>query len=257
MKYMGSKSRVAKPISAILNRCIYNNNIHTYIEPFVGGANMIDHVICDIRKGSDLNPYLIALFQHLQSGGELLEEVPRSLYSEVREKYKSGVYENWYVGNVGFLASFNGRWFDGGYAQTGIEHTKRGDRVRNYYQESKANLLAQMPSISDVLFSVCDYRELELPAEQCVIYCDPPYSNTKQYANALGFDYAEFWEIMREWSKKHYVFISEENAPEDFKGVWAQVVTRSIKATDKSRSTELLVSYEQGKYFAEGGVACD
>lgn len=40
MKYMGSKSRVAKYIVPILQRCIDDNNITTYIEPFSGGAVM-------------------------------------------------------------------------------------------------------------------------------------------------------------------------------------------------------------------------
>lgn len=37
MKYMGSKSRVAKYIVPILQQCIDDNNITTYIEPFSGG----------------------------------------------------------------------------------------------------------------------------------------------------------------------------------------------------------------------------
>ena len=37
MKYMGSKSRIAKYIAPILQECIDSNNVTTYIEPFVGG----------------------------------------------------------------------------------------------------------------------------------------------------------------------------------------------------------------------------
>ena len=36
MKYMGSKSRIAKYIVPILQKCIDDNNITTYIEPFAG-----------------------------------------------------------------------------------------------------------------------------------------------------------------------------------------------------------------------------
>ena len=45
MKYMGSKSRHAKEIiNIILYDCMKNSNIKytTWIEPFVGGANVID-----------------------------------------------------------------------------------------------------------------------------------------------------------------------------------------------------------------------
>ena len=37
---MGSKSRIAKDIMPIIQKCIYDNKIDTYIEPFVGGSNM-------------------------------------------------------------------------------------------------------------------------------------------------------------------------------------------------------------------------
>lgn len=41
MKFMGSKARLAKDLSPIMNDIIEKENIQTYIEPFVGGANMI------------------------------------------------------------------------------------------------------------------------------------------------------------------------------------------------------------------------
>lgn len=47
MKYMGSKARLSKDISPIINNLIKENNINTYIEPFVGGANMIEHIECE------------------------------------------------------------------------------------------------------------------------------------------------------------------------------------------------------------------
>lgn len=89
MKYMGSKSRIVKDIVPIIQRCIDDNNLETYIEPFVGGCNVIDKIRCPARYGSDLNRYLIALFNHLKNGGRLLSEVSREIYSEVRANYKS------------------------------------------------------------------------------------------------------------------------------------------------------------------------
>lgn len=41
---MGSKSRIAKDIVPIIQKCIDDNNLETYIEPFVGGANVIDKI---------------------------------------------------------------------------------------------------------------------------------------------------------------------------------------------------------------------
>lgn len=244
MKYMGSKSRIAKHIVPIIQECIDRNQIDTYIEPFVGGANVIDKIKCENKYGSDNNKYLIALLQRAKNKEPLLHEVPRELYNDVRSNQDNEKYDDWFVGNVGFLASYNGRWFDGGYAKAGYEKTKNGQRYRDYYQEAKRNILKQADSLVDTWFLHKDYREWN-ELENCVIYCDPPYANTKQYANSLKFDYGEFWDTMRKWSKNNIVLISEQNAPDDFGYIWRQEVSRSIKANDKSRSVEKLFTYKK------------
>ena len=58
------------------------------------------------------------------------------------------------------------------------------------------------------------------------------------------FNYEEAWDIMRQWSEKNIVLISELSAPEDFECIWQQEVSRSIKATDKSRAVEKLFIYK-------------
>jgi len=57
IKYLGSKSRIAKHIVPILQKEIDDNNINTYIEPFCGGCNLVDKIECDRRiKPSQLKP---------------------------------------------------------------------------------------------------------------------------------------------------------------------------------------------------------
>ena len=248
---MGSKSRIAKHIVPIIQEYVEKNGIKKYVEPFVGGCNIIDKIKCDKRYGSDKNKYLIALLKHVMHGGELYDEVSKELYDKARTAYNNGdtsEFENWEIGNIGFLASFNGRWFDGGYAKTVYEKTNNGLRLRNYYEEAKNNLLEQAYDLYGTIFFTCDYREcIKLPFDSdTMIYCDPPYNNVKQYANATKFDYDEFWDTMRKWSKYSIVLVSEQNAPDDFECIWEQEVSRSINVGNKIRSTEKLFKYKGG-----------
>lgn len=56
MKYMGSKSRIAKDIVPIIQSYINNNDIDMYIEPFVGGANVIDKIKCNKKNWLRFKP---------------------------------------------------------------------------------------------------------------------------------------------------------------------------------------------------------
>lgn len=247
MKYMGSKAKIAKDILPFIDYCISTQSVTKYVELFMGGCNMLDKVQGIERYGSDYTKYLVALFEHLRSGGKLYDTVSYDLYADVRSKYKTdaNTYTDWQVGNGGFLASYNGRWFDGGYAKSGIE--KGTERYRDYYQEAKRNIESQIEQLKDVHFAVLDYKDYEPKGDE-LLYLDPPYANTKQYANAMAFDYDLFWEKVRNWSKDNYVLISEESAPEDFKILWEKGVTRSINAVNKMSKTERLYTYEKGKY---------
>lgn len=143
IKYMGSKSRITKYIVPIIQSYINENHINTYIEPFVGGANVIDKIKCPTRIGYDLNKYLIALFRHIQKNGLLYNAVPKELYDMARNAVKSGdtsQFEDWQIGNIGFLASYNGRWFDGGYAKSGSKVSlKRKHETFDKYNNISTN----------------------------------------------------------------------------------------------------------------------
>lgn len=114
MKYLGSKNQIAKSIVPILQKCIDDNNITTYIEPFVGGANIIDKIECDNKIGSDTNKYLIALLNQLKKDPSLFpEEFSREHYQDVKDDYKNNgtKYSDWYKGLVGFCGAFRGKFF--------------------------------------------------------------------------------------------------------------------------------------------------
>lgn len=242
---MGSKSRIAKYIVPIIQKYIDDNNAQYYYEPFLGGANIIDKIKCENRIGSDLNKYLIALLNRAKDKQPLYDEVSKELYDKARTAFynnDNSQFEDWQIGCIGFLASYNGRGFSGGYAKPGYEKTKNGERYRDYYQEAKRNILAQADSLQGISMFPADYRELynTYNFKNMVVYCDLPYKNTKQYENSHNFDYNEFWNTMREWSRNNTVLISELEALDDFTCIWEQEVSRSIKSTDKSKATEKL-----------------
>jgi len=243
---MGSKAKTAKFIVPIIQQRIEESGSRIYMEPFAGGCNVIDKISAKYRVASDKNEYLIALFKYLQVGGELPEKVTREEYNAVREDYNAGggKFPQWYIGAVGFLASYNGRFFDGGYS--GVRETKCG--TRDYYRESRNNILQQMRQggVFGIDFRAGDYRGYA--PEGCVIYCDPPYEYAKWYRNAQRFDYGEFWRIMREWSRCNIVLVSGLSAPDDFKTIWEKEVDRSIKATEHFRATEKLFMWEGRGY---------
>lgn len=238
MKYMGSKSRIKKEILPILQDIIETNKIETYIEPFCGGCNVIDDIIAKNRIASDLSEPLIELFKHIKNGGGLLDEVTKELYDDVRKNKDNDKYPKWIIGNVGYLASYNGRYFDGGYAKT---LTSKTGKVRNYYDEAKRNIEKQIEKIKGVDFENKDYSFYEKEnIEKALIYCDIPYKGTKQYSTSKNFDYQKFYEWARAMSEKNIIIISEENMPNDFECIWSQEITRTQDNNKRTKSIEKL-----------------
>ena len=250
MKYMGSKARIAKHILPIILKD--RKPEQYYVEPFVGGANIIDKVNGN-RIGYDVNKCLISCLDALSNGWIPPKNITREFYSECRTKYNSGKFEDeemHIIGYVGINGSYGGRWFDGGYA--GQSLTKLGS-TRDYPLEAYNNVIKQIPKLEGVMFisSDCgDIEHIDLP-ENSIIYCDPPYQGTKEYITATrsGFNTQEFWGWCRERSfDGHKVFISEYQAPDDFVCVWEQEVKSSLSANGKAggskKSTEKLFVHE-------------
>ncbi len=212
MKYMGSKSRIAKHILPIIleNR----TEGQYYVEPFVGGANVIDKVDGN-RIGSDNSKYLISLWKGLQNNHPIIKEISKEIYDKARTDFNNGTniyYTDFEIGFIGFMGSFNGRFFDGGYNGN---YTKR-----DYTKESIDNLTNQIENIKGIEFYNCDYSVLQIPAGS-IIYCDKPYQNTKQYFTSKNFEHDNFYQWCRDMKKLgHTIFVSEYEAPEDFICVW-------------------------------------
>jgi len=239
MKYMGSKARFAHEILSIV---LHNRNPNQYyVEPFVGGCNIMDKVSGN-RIGADNNKYLIALWKGLQGGRELIVDIPKHLYNQARTEYneKTNIqFDDFQLGWIGFMAGFNGRFYGGGYS--GIQDG------RNYVKEQITNTLSQAKKLKSVQFIHSDYSELQIPPNS-IIYCDIPYKDTKEYDSKDKFNHEVFWQWCREMSKQHKVFVSEYQAPSDFECIWQKRVNSSINPTKTLLKTEKLFTIKNTNY---------
>lgn len=240
MKYMGSKSRIAKHILPIIQKAMEEKGFTTYVEPFCGGCNVIDKVQAGKRIACDKQYYLIQLYENMCNLSQLPDFVTKEHYNEVKRAYieQSAKFPAWYIGAIGFFASYNGKFFDGGYA--GIAHTKIGT-IRNYYDEARRNFEKQIDSLQSVEFVHGDYRETCTEFSNSLIYCDPPYKGTTGYKSDDGFCHDSFFEWCRNMKQKgNIVLISEHEAPPDFRCIWQMELKRTIDNKARTNCTEKL-----------------
>ena len=84
MIYMGSKNRLAKELIPIIQSYI-TKGTRGYLEPFVGGANIIDKIECENKYGLDIHEPLIELLKWAQDlDNELPETISEEHYNNVK-----------------------------------------------------------------------------------------------------------------------------------------------------------------------------
>jgi DNA adenine methylase len=238
MRYVGSKNRFKKEIAPILQNIIDNNNIKSYYEPFVGGCNMIDVIQCEKRVGNDMHTYLIDMWKALQSGWKPPIHITEDEYYKV--KNNKNEYSSYYVGLVGFAASYGAKWF-GGYAR-GFKSD--GITPRDMPNEGIRNILRQVDKIKDVKFISGDYKEIT-PIDKLngwLIYCDPPYKGTTRYSENINHDI--FWKWCEKIGKNNIIIVSEYSAPDGWVCIWSKDTTTSLKTGAHSKRTEKLWQYK-------------
>lgn len=181
MKYMGSKNRIAKHILPIMLQAANERGITKWVEPFVGGGNMIDKVPAEFeRVGYDLNEHVIMAMIDIRDNTHLLPDCLS--YNE----YKSliGKPPGSITSLYRFGASFGGK-FEGGFARG---KNNKGS-PRDYWCETLRNAQKQSPKIKSVEFIHADYSTLSF--SDSLIYCDPPYQGTSGYKTG-AFDHEDF-----------------------------------------------------------------
>lgn len=206
---MGSKSRIVDGFLPTVLKDRKEGQL--YIEPFGGGMN----VICNVdgrRIANDIHTPLIEMWKKLVDGW-----IP-NLYSKEEYEYikhHRHEYEDYELGWVGFVCAYRGMYFCGFADEVRVSESRHA----NGQLAMRKNILAQVEKMKGVEFLNKPYYELEIP-DNSIIYCDPPYKDTEEYA-VKGFDHDRFWEWVRvKDNEGHSVFVSEYQAPDDFRSVW-------------------------------------
>ena len=224
---MGSKNRIAKDILPIMLE--RRKEGQWWVEPFVGGANMIDKVAGN-RIGSDSNSYCIEALIAIR---DCVIDLPKSNKQFTENNYKALRLDDdyKYKGYAGFAFSYGGKWLGG--------WSRNKENKRDYVAESYRNAINQSPLLQGVRLLNKSYLDLEIPPNS-IIYCDPPYEGTTKYHGK--FNHSEFWQWCRDKAKEgHTIFISEYNAPEDFDCVWSKEIVSSLtKDTGSKKGVEKL-----------------
>lgn len=228
MKYMGSKRRIAKEILPIILRDRKENQ--TYWEPFVGGGNMIDKVTGP-RIGMDSNPLAVQALQAIRDYAYWLpkdnKEFTEQDYNNRSERFPE------IKGFASFAYSFGARCWQGWARNSG---------TRDYVEESYRSAQKQSPGLWGVELDDCRYDNYSPPPES-IIYCDPPYADSKGYKDT--FDHDHFWQWCRDMiAQGHRIFVSEYSAPDDFVCVWEKIVSSCLRTGDVKRSVEKLFVHE-------------
>lgn len=244
MKYLGSKARHADEILAIV--LAKRQPGQTYVEPFVGGAN----VICRVpqaqgpRLGADLNKYMVALHTALANGWQPPRDMTKAEYAAMKkhpDKFDPAL--------VAFAAtgcSFGSMWFG-----EWVKPEKEGD---SRCRQSADSCLRDAPGLAGATFVHASYADLTIPPRS-LVYCDPPYvgttgyDGTKKKSIPVG-EVQDQWRAAPFWrwadalvDAGHIVFVSEYSGPkagevykipdsDDRKG--AAAALRALQADPKS-----------------------
>ena len=228
MKYMGSKNRIAKHILPIILKD--RKAGQCYVEPFVGGANMIDKV--DGRRiGADFNSYLIKALCFIRDSPDSIprnnDEYTEQMFNEAKKSNLESPIDCLAMFQYSFGAQFKGSW-------------ARNKRGTDYVKECVINNLKQSKALGGCQLIYSSYKELETPP-QSIIYCDPPYEGTAKYKATGAFDHDAFWQWCREKCKEgHQVFVSEYNAPDDFVCVWQKEIQSGLNVNSTKKGVEKL-----------------
>lgn len=235
MRYHGGKAKAAPRVIEHMTDRFEFENYHTYLEPFIGSAN----VFCKVASmfpnaiGSDAMLDVVLLWQAATNGWIPPETLSEEEYKSLRNAEPSALRAY-----AGFGVSFGGKFF-GGYArsQNGYDHAGAAHRA----------IIAKAESMKDAntTFIHCDYKDHN-PTDGYFVYCDPPYRGTTPYkwVKDYGFDVNEFDATVESWVRNGAtVVVSESSAPSNWEllAEWQQRATLEKSGNSGLRTEKLFV----------------
>ena len=194
--------------------------------------------LCDIPKEIQNKAYLdVVPLTIIFNDKEYKDgvDISKEEYYNVRQSPQD--YPEWYVGLVGFCASFGAGWWNG-FAHP-YHDSKNPEKIRDYSNESIRNLIKQAPKLEGIEFACADFRDIEIP-DNAVVYCDPPYKDTRKYKGVSDFPYDEYYDWCRENGKRAKFFMSEAYMPNDFSIVWEKEVRQQLDKSNRKYRPERL-----------------
>ena len=259
--YMGSKRRLSMRIyDAIVEHSGQYSG--TFVDVFTGGFAMGAQFLQNGWQviANDRNRYVIALLEKVTGEGlpqDIAQRwVSRTEFEDVRDNPDK--YDDWWVGYVLCGYSFGnnqksylfGREVEplkmlGHEVVTAPTVTGRRLALRKLIKElssprfdlEQLERLEQLQQLQQLELLSVDYQNLRIP-DGAIVYCDPPYIRTATYRESIDHD--EFYKWVRNLAKRHRVYISSYEAPDDFEVVAKYTHNSTLSARANIKTVEKL-----------------
>lgn len=226
--YHGGKNRTGENIANCITEQVLKIQKKTgikikgYCEPFCGMLGVYRHIptlfedngINDIEYvAGDTNESVILMWKAAQKGWK----PPKTCSERTYNRLKNNPNPSAEKGFCCHQFSFGGEYC--------------GSYACNYGKSKDATTASnRVIDIADELYDVKFYQgqyDMFSNLKGFVLYCDPPYSNSKslyktEEKTALQFDTNKFWKWVEEMAKHNIVFVSEYKAPKGFKCILKQ-----------------------------------
>jgi len=220
--YHGGKQKIGKKLANIIydfsvNKDETDFNIEGYCEPFCGMLGVYQHIpelFKDYKltyQAGDINESVIKMWKSVYKGWIPPKSCSRETFNLIKYDGKTSNIK----GFIGHQCTYRGVFLDSYFNKPNSAIKKASENISNISNK-----------LNNISFSSKNYTQYS-NLENYIIYCDPPYANTEQryykgdgYVNKLSFDNTEFLIWCRKMSKNNIIFMSEYNAPSDFKKIY-------------------------------------